>query len=221
MKTFVIVFFSFIVLFGCKTNPSKPLPPKLKVLDKQQQLSSKDSILYWASDSYNINDDLTFEKYSSVIKNYKINNGKLYDLKNNIVLDNIYITYHKDKKNTEDIYIIKGLPQGVYYSSKEIFKDWRTFKYDEKGNLNGSFTIANYTTTFNEGNGYWKDYYFNNAKTNYVLKEEGGISKNFKVGKWSYYSNKGQLVQTKEYSLKDSIDVRFPHCLFNKNEPCF
>lgn len=25
----------------------------------------------------------------------------------------------------------------------------------------------------------------------------------------------------KTYSLRDSVDVRFPHCIFNKKEPCY
>jgi hypothetical protein len=52
-------------------------------------------------------------------------------------------------------------------------------------------------------------------------KEEGEVKNNFKYGEWKYYNKSGVIDSTKTYTLKDSVDIRFPHCIFNKKEPCF
>lgn len=35
------------------------------------------------------------------------------------------------------------------------------------------------------------------------------------------YGKEGKIDSIKTYTLKDSVDVRFPHCIFNKSEPCY
>lgn len=89
-------------------------------------------------------------------------------------------------------------------------------------NLHGRLLITNgkgekmYKTIFKKGSGYWKDFY-NEGQ----IKEEGEVKNNYKVGEWKYYNKNGEIDSLKTYSIKDSVDVRFPHCLFNKNEPCY
>ncbi len=74
-----------------------------------------------------------------------------------------------------------------------------------------------YKTRFKGGNGYWKDYYYKINK----LREEGQVKNNYKYGAWKYYNKTGKLDSIKHYQLTDSVDVRFPYCLFNKKEPCY
>ena len=74
---------------------------------------------------------------------------------------------------------------------------------------------------FSEGSGYWKLYYYNTENEIVGVKEEGEIKHNYKIGQWKYYNREGAIDSVKTYSIKDSVDIRFPHCLFNKKEPCF
>ena len=74
---------------------------------------------------------------------------------------------------------------------------------------------------FSEGSGYWKLYYYNIENEIVGVKEEGEIKHNYKIGQWKYYNREGTIDSVKTYSIKDSVDVRFPYCLFNKKEPCF
>ena len=74
---------------------------------------------------------------------------------------------------------------------------------------------------FSEGSGYWKLYYYNTENEIVGVKEEGEIKHNYKIGQWKYYNREGTIDSVKTYSIKDSVDVRFPYCLFNKKEPCF
>lgn len=95
-----------------------------------------------------------------------------------------------------------------------------------KGEFHGDFRVLNqdslplYQTKFNHGKGYWKDYYYLAEKDSYKLKEEGKVKNNYKAGKWKYYTEDGNIEREVIYTQKDSVDVRFPHCLFNKKEPC-
>jgi len=216
MKTYIILLFSVFMLIGCKTNNRPTYSNPLKI-EKANSPLNIDSILYWTTNNYSLN--IKSKKIADVLINYKIKDGKLYNISNNTIVDQVNISFHEDSITSQDVKIINGLPNGIYYNSRSNFKDWRTFFYDEKGDLNNTFSIGDYTTTFTNGNGFWKDYYFNNTDTIYVIKEEGQVSQNFKIGKWLYYSEKGKIIETKNYRLKDSIDVRFPHCLFNKKEP--
>ena len=47
------------------------------------------------------------------------------------------------------------------------------------------------------------------------------MKNNYKEGVWKYYNLSGTIDSTKTYTLKDAVDVRFPYCFFNKNEPCY
>lgn len=94
------------------------------------------------------------------------------------------------------------------------------------GDFHGEFKILNqdslplYKTNFKHGRGYWKDYYYLPDSDSYQLKEEGKVKHNYKNGKWKYYTESGALDWEVMYTIKDSVDVRFPHCLLNKKEPC-
>ena len=96
-------------------------------------------------------------------------------------------------------------------------------KRDESFIKNVEFIAINtdrqilYRTYFTNGNGYWKDYYYKEGKT----REEGKVVDHYKYGEWKYYNENGKIDSIKAYQLSDSVDVRFPHCLFNKNEPCY
>ncbi|RRJ88928.1 hypothetical protein EG240_03775 [Paenimyroides tangerinum] len=78
-----------------------------------------------------------------------------------------------------------------------------------------------YTTKFKLGTGYWKDYHFVEETNEYPIKVEGKVKNNFKFGEWKYYNKEGNIDSVRIYTLKDSVDVRFPHCIFNKTEPCY
>lgn len=51
--------------------------------------------------------------------------------------------------------------------------------------------------------------------------EEGKLKNNFKIDEWNYYNLFGKLDSTRVYTLKDAVDVCYPHYFFNKNKPCY
>ena len=105
----------------------------------------------------------------------------------------------------------------------EIASFVKRHKINKKGTINGVYITKDmndnllYKTQFTDGSGYWKDFYYESGN----IKEEGKVENNCKVGEWKYYNKNGTIDSLKIYSIKDSVDVRFPHCLFNKNEPCY
>ncbi|PID68923.1 MAG: hypothetical protein CR968_00470 [Flavobacteriia bacterium] len=131
-----------------------------------------------------------------------------------------------DTKNihlrSEKTLIINGYPQSVYYAKACVNDTVKTYTY-KKGNISGDYIVKNlrdsvlYKTRFKGGNGYWKDYYYKINK----LREEGQVKNNYKYGAWKYYNKTGKLDSIKHYQLTDSVDVRYPYCLFNKKEPCY
>jgi len=177
-----------------------------------------DSIVIFGDVKYN---GETVIPSSEIKKRFRIKQGKLYDSFQEKYVSNLTIQLRKNNFNAEDVYINNGLPEGTYYEIYKNNMDWRLFNYDKKGNLNGVFVVANYEVKFTNGNGYWKDYYYIEETNEYPIKEEGKIKNNFKFGEWKYYNKQGTLDSLKTYTLNDSVDVRFPHCLFNKNEPCY
>ncbi len=226
MRGITFVWCCFILLLSCKPPQNPPKKPTLVKLDKEvSPLYSKDTILYWFYNGYIVENNAEVMELSKVLERYEINKGQLYDVKNKNILNGVHISFKRNERQSEDVQILNGVPSGVYYNSNGVLKDWKTFNYDAKGNLDGENTTADYTTTYNNGSGYWKDFYFKNlenySNVNFILKEEGEVTTNFKVGNWQYYNRKGVLEKTMNYKLIDSIDVRFPHCLFNKKEPCF
>lgn len=92
----------------------------------------------------------------------------------------------------------------------------KEFFFDKNKNINGLSKIYNDLAIFKDGSGYWKDFY-NQGQ----IKEKGDVEDNYKTGKWQYYNELGEIDSVKVYSVKDSVDIRFPYCLFNKKEPCY
>ena len=74
-----------------------------------------------------------------------------------------------------------------------------------------------YKTKFSQGTGYWKDYYYEEG----TIREEGQVTRHYKTGEWKYYNKKGGIDSIKTYTVRDSVDVRFPYCLFNKTDRCW
>lgn len=124
----------------------------------------------------------------------------------------IQFTYINNGLITENEVQIKGDP---IPSGKSYF-------YDKKGNV---ARISEVKNELQNGNGHYISYYFKNLKFGYttipIIKSEGEVRNNFKIGKWTCYDNEGEVISTKIYTLKDAVDVRFPYCIFNKNEPCY
>lgn len=206
-----VIFF----IIGCN---SKLIPPKSEHLLTGKQ----DTILFWRVD------DLKKAKYYSydemhplsvVKKKYKINKGKLFDEEHQEVVSNIMLQLRTDTLMGQNVEIRDGLPFGAYCDFTDGVTCKKDIHYDDNGNIDDYFSVHNYNTKFIKGNGFWKDYYSINRK--YFLKEEGEVRNNFKFGEWKYYNKKGKIDSIKTYTIKDSVDVRFPHCIFNKNEKCY
>jgi hypothetical protein len=206
----------FLFLICCAPK----VPPIIKPV-LEPKFSGKDTIVFWSVDDlkkseyYSIND---MTSLLDVKKIFKIYNGKLFNTKENFVVSNINLQLRTDTLMGEDVEIRNGLPYGHYCDWRDGVTCRMDIHYDDLGNMDGYFSVQNYNTTFSKGNGYWKDYYIDKE---IILKAEGKVKNNFKFGEWKYYNKEGKIDSIKTYSLKDSVDVRFPHCIFNKKEPCF
>ena len=182
------------------------------------------------------------------IKDYKIKNGYLIingDSNENSMIDviryedseNITLANLKNAEFTSVEKILKtkdgeiDFAQGIVYKQSNInylydnmlniyikTKENNTIKY-EMDNEYSPLRVF-----FNEGNGILKKYYYIKSNSEYIrghIREEGEVKNNFKFGEWKYYNKDGKIDSIKTYTLRDSVDVRFPHCIFNKNEPCY
>jgi hypothetical protein len=202
---------------GCKISSQKPPKIENAVLDYKT-----DSLVVWSLLSSDNKNSIVL---TEVRKRYGIENGRLYDKKQKNTVSGLTIQMKKNDHNAEDVYISNGLPIYAYYEKNHNNMDWRLINYDVKGNLDGVFVVGNYQTHFMNGSGDWKNYYFKEYKnpndTVFEILEEGKVKNNFKVGVWKYYNKDGKIEKTKTYTLKDAVDVRFPFCIFNKNEPCY
>ncbi len=202
------------LLTGCKTT--KPLSSKIKLV---QPMNFSDNILRWRINNSKykdsiINNSLTINQ---VKERYKLVEGALYDIQNKEVVSNISLVLHLNHSNhLLDVNMLLGLPVGFFCDASNGVMCRMDIHYDETGNIDGHFSVNNYDTIFRKGKGIWKDYYVED-----LLKEEGKVKNNFKFGKWKYYNKNGEIDSIKTYTLQDSVDVRFPHCIFNKNEPCY
>ena len=159
------------------------------------------------------------------VRDYYFNsNGKFLRVNDTIVPSDyhIYKWFYIDNKRIELEYIkiINGYLEGTYTINPDMpLKEI----YYKKSKMAGKYIVYNtdrqilYRTYFTNGNGYWKDYYYKEGK----IREEGKVVNHYKYGEWKYYNENGKIDSIKAYQLSDSVDVRFPHCLFNKNEPCY
>lgn len=220
-----ICFIFLVLLIGCKSR-SQVKPPIPQSVEVNVPFNSQkyDSVLYWFPDNYKINDNgLKYrkERISNIKKEYSIKQGEIF-YKDKLI-DKVMIDYTVNENLSKSIIIENGLPAYVYeYSIKSI----PSYLYDDSG---GSMPRNSLSDIFKKGYGDWREYYFvdyfNNKKyeknEDIVLKEKGQVKNNFKYGKWEYYNKEGKIDSTKTYKLQDSVDVRFPQCIFNKNEPCY
>jgi hypothetical protein len=211
-------------IVSCNSQKHK-IPPKIKAVSPKV---ISDSIIFWrtgnlpTSQVYSKEDMITIEE---VKQNYFLKKGRLYN-KNKEVVSGVKILLRLNEFSGENVSILKGKPNKEYCDWTNGVMCKRQFLYNDKGNLHGYFSTGNnYNVTFNQGDGYLKDFYYNiniiDSTNELPLKEEGKVKNNLKQGKWIYYNRNQKIDSVKAYSRKDSVDVRFPHCLFNKKELCY
>ena len=175
---------------------------------------------YWVCDECLNDNDTKYSTYKSIekVKNeYFLKNGLLMNSKG--IVNNLKI-FFKNKNTYEFITINKGLPilrHEIQIDGAPIPTTLQIL-YDDKGNIKEYFKNK---LKFEKGSGMLKIFYYpvwndNLQKLNESgIKEEGEIKNNFKIGNWKYYNENGDLIKSINYIFKDSVDVRFPNCLFN------
>lgn len=224
----VLVFLVTFFLISCESRAqiTPPIPQKTTVKVPNHD-SKYDSTLYWCSNNYykKIKDSSlknNIENISIILKNYSLKKGKLFFKKK--LLDRVYINFIIDNDFSKSIIINKGIPDMEYLYHISYIP---SYIYSDNG---GNIPMNQLLNIFKIGNGYWKEYFivdyyknkdFENIEKKPAIKEEGEVRNNFKFGEWKYYNKEGKIDSTKIYTLKDSVDVRFPHCIFNKKEPCY
>lgn len=172
--------------------------------------------------------DVDYNSIEQFKKDFFVKNGKL-SCSSGII--NQMRLFYRNIDSYEFININKGLLKGHEIDVKDApvgMGDYAIlYKYDKEGNLGGIFFTGEEIHKFIKGTGRYIEYYtpvFNVQSRKYeplIIKGEGEIKNNFKFGEWKYYNKEGKIDSIKTYSLKDSVDVRFPHCIFNKKEPCY
>lgn len=168
--------------------------------------------------------DLKKSKSLEIVKQqYSMKNELLYYKKHKV--DSLQIYYSPNEETDYILYIIKGKPTGYTINvNSNPRPSMYSVSYDEKGT---KYNFIQQNIFLPKGNGGLKNYYYgkwdgkNQKFTKEILKEEGEIKNNFKFGEWKYYNKEGKIDSVKTYALKDSVDIRFPHCIFNKNEKCY
>ncbi|SHL28025.1 hypothetical protein [Flavobacterium chilense] len=230
---FIAILFIF---YNCNAQIKKENKPIVKVVipirnkqacgnDNNISLKKRD---YWRANNYydekqsyyNLS---TAKNILTVKKEYSIKNGFLFF--NNKLVDSLEIYFGACNGVFYNVGILKGLPvsQNIIIANNP-YPSMYGIQYTPNETI---FTFLDYNSTLINGTGNLKKYYYSkwDGKTqNYskeILKEEGEVKNNFKLGEWKYYNKNGVIDSTKTYTLKDSVDVRFPHCIFNKKEPCY
>ena len=198
------------ILIYSKKNEMKP--SEISISDYDQD--------YWVCDECLNDNDTKYSTYKSIekVKNeYFLKNGLLMNSKG--IVNNLKI-FFKNKNTYEFITINKGLPilrHEIQIDGAPIPTTLQIL-YDDKGNIKEYFKNK---LKFEKGSGMLKIFYYpvwndNLQKLNESgIKEEGEIKNNFKIGNWKYYNENGDLIKSINYIFKDSVDVRFPNCLFN------
>jgi hypothetical protein len=167
--------------------------------------------------------DVDYNSIEQFKKDFFVKNGKLSC--SNGIINQMKLSY-RNIDSYEFININKGLIKGHEIDVKDapVGRGFYAllYKYDKEGNLGGIFFADEEKLKFIKGTGHYIEYYtpvFNVQSRKYeplIIKGEGEIKNNFKYGEWKYYNKSGAIDSTKTYTLKDLIDVRFPHCIFNK-----
>ncbi|BFM45641.1 hypothetical protein CFS9_42820 [Flavobacterium sp. CFS9] len=215
-----------------KNIPEKPVPISFSKPHYKTACRDLGSKFKKTDNWYNDNNIATIRDYDFkhskslevVKKQYSMKNGKLYYKKSKI--DSLQIFYRSDENIDYIVYIIKGKPTGYTINvNNNPRPSMYSVSYNNEGDIRYDFIKQNGFLL--KGNGFLKNYYYAewNGKTQdyseETLKEEGEVKNNFKFGEWKYYNKNGSIESTKTYTLKDSVDVRFPNCIFNKKEPCY
>jgi hypothetical protein len=178
-------------------------------------------------EEYKLSNIPNTEDYNSIEqfkKDFFIKNGKLRC--SNGIIKQMRMSYMNI-----DSYEFININNGVLTAHEITVKDApmnigdsaKLYQYDKEGNLSKITTVEK-KQIFIDGTGHFIEYHtpvFMVKSQKYeslVIKAEGEIKNNFKIGDWKYYNKTGELESTKTYFEKDSVDVRFPYCIFNKKE---
>jgi antitoxin component YwqK of YwqJK toxin-antitoxin module len=209
-----------------------------KYYDKNGKVTKKEkwdngNLIYRKEYNFNTCDNLEGYKFSNIKlsednsieqfkKDFSIKSEKLV-CKNGII-KNMRLIF-RDETTIQFIRINNGLTGGHEIQiDNDPIPSGKSYYYDKDGNVKAMSEIKN---ELSKGNGHYIDYYYPKKnesikiRTIPILKGEGEVKNNLKYGEWRYYNKNGLMDSTKTYTLKDSVDVRFPHCIFNKKEPCY
>ncbi|MCC9063809.1 hypothetical protein [Flavobacterium piscisymbiosum] len=216
------------LLFATCIGQKKPIPQKPVSITKliYKTACGDSEIKFKKTDSwYNnkniatiINYDFKHSKSIEVIKKqYSMKNGVLYYKDKEI--DSLQIFYRSNEEIDYIIYIIKGKPMRYTINvNNNPGPSMYSVSYNSEGDI--QYNFINQNVLLLKGNGIFKNYYYgewnskNQKFSNEILKEEGEIKNNFKLGEWKYYNKNGSIDHIKTYEMKDSVDIRFPHCIF-------
>ncbi|KFF01740.1 hypothetical protein [Chryseobacterium luteum] len=209
-----------------------------KYFDKKSRLIKKEKwangqLIYRKEYNFNTCDNWEQYKFSNINsseynsieqfkKDFSIKSGNL--VCENGIVKSMQLIF-EDETTIQFISINNGLTKGHEIQIKgDPVPSGKSYFYDKKGNVKRISEVENELL---EGNGHYIDYYYPENKKNSgvvtipIKKAEGEVRNNLKFGEWKYYNKEGKMDSIKTYALKDSIDVRFPYCIFNKNEPCY
>lgn len=228
-----------ILLIFCNYNAQKIPTPQKPVVRPVSKINYKPAcggsernfkkIDNWYNEKY-----VTHKKsYYDVTKSKSIKKiKKEYSFKNNILfhnrkkVDNLLIYYRQNDDVNYITSTINGIPTGYTIDANNNPQpSMYSVTYNKDGDINYNYWESNIFLA--KGSGYFKAYYYaewngkSQSFSKEILKEEGEVKNNFKVGEWKYYNKEGKIDSVKTYTLRDAVDVRFPYCVFNKNEPCY
>lgn len=221
---FILAFFS-----NCTAQKKGNIQPPLAKVKQPVIAGTQYNIVFEKKDFWN-NEDIVLKKIpdykniSAIKKNYSLKKGKLYYKKK--LADSIEIYY---LINPQTMYVSKirnGIPiEQIINVEDNPQPSMYNIKYYDNGDI--LFKYLNKESFLANGSGYLKIYnygFWDGKNQKYIegsIKEEGEVKNNFKFGEWKYYNKEDKIDSIKTYTLKDSVDIRFPHCIFNKNEPCY
>jgi len=185
---------------------------------KEYKLDTCDNLDVYKFSNINLSGYNSIEQFK---KDFFFKSGKLAC--KNGVIKNMRLVF-QDETTIQFIHINNGF---IERHEIQIINDpipsGKSYYYDKEGNIKAISEVKNGLL---KGNSHFIDYHYpkNTESTGVItmpiLKSEGEVKNNFKFGKWKYYNKNGSIESMKTYTLKDSVDVRFPYCLFNKTEPC-
>ncbi|MFC3758821.1 hypothetical protein ACFONJ_22870 [Chryseobacterium tructae] len=233
MKSITLLISIFFIV-ACQAQKIPQIPKVKPVSDIKYRLACGSEIKIkkidnWYNEKYVDNKVAYYDfKKSKNLKRVK----EQYSIKKDILfyngkkVDSLLIFYRQSENVNYSVYIINGRPTGYTIDvNNNPNPSMYSVTYDKDGNLNYNFIEQH--IYLHKGNGIIKNYYYgewngkNQSFSKEVLKEEGEVENNFKVGEWKYYNKEGRIDSIKTYTLKDAVDIRFPYCIFNKNEPCY